>query len=137
MQTFLPYPDFEESAKCLDNKRLGKQRAEVLQILNALQNPEAKGWKNHPATKMWRGHEPALIRYGVAVCEEWMRRGYNDTVKEKLLARLPTGPDENPSWIEDPQLHSSHRSRLLQKDPNHYASFGWTESPSDENYWPV
>ena len=36
MQTFLPYPDFAESAKVLDNKRLGKQRVECLQIMKAL-----------------------------------------------------------------------------------------------------
>lgn len=33
MQTFLPYPDFAESAKVLDNGRLGKQRLEAKQIL--------------------------------------------------------------------------------------------------------
>lgn len=36
MQTFLPYPDFNKSAQCLDDKRLGKQRAECLQILKVL-----------------------------------------------------------------------------------------------------
>lgn len=30
MQTFLPYFSFIESAKVLDNKRLGKQRVEAL-----------------------------------------------------------------------------------------------------------
>lgn len=37
MQTFLSYPDFTQSSKCLDDKRLGKQRVECLQILNTLQ----------------------------------------------------------------------------------------------------
>lgn len=36
MQTFLPYASFVASAKCLDNKRLGKQRVECLQILKTL-----------------------------------------------------------------------------------------------------
>lgn len=36
MQTFLSYPDFNESARVLDDKRLGKQRVECLQILNVL-----------------------------------------------------------------------------------------------------
>lgn len=36
MQTFLPYPDFKKSASVLDNKRLGKQRLECLQILRTL-----------------------------------------------------------------------------------------------------
>lgn len=62
MQTFLPYPDFEQSAKCLDMRRLGKQRVEVLQLLTAMTTgPEKKvklgnseivrvtPWYNHPA----------------------------------------------------------------------------------------
>lgn len=52
VQTFLPYPDFAQSAQCLDRQRLGKQRVEVLQLLKALKG-ESKGWKNHPAAKMW------------------------------------------------------------------------------------
>lgn len=36
MQTFLPYPNFIGSAKVLDSKRLGKQRVENLQIMQAL-----------------------------------------------------------------------------------------------------
>jgi len=36
MQTFLPYPDFVQTSKVLDNKRLGKQRVEALQILQVL-----------------------------------------------------------------------------------------------------
>ena len=39
MQTFLPFADFSKSAACLDDKRLGKQRVECLQILKALQSP--------------------------------------------------------------------------------------------------
>lgn len=36
MQTFVPFPDFARSAAVLDDKRLGKQRVEVLQIVRAL-----------------------------------------------------------------------------------------------------
>ena len=52
MQTFLPYKSFVKSAQCLDNKRLGKQRVEAMQILKSIYI-EDYGWKNHPATKMW------------------------------------------------------------------------------------
>ncbi len=34
--------DFLATAMCLDNKRLGKQRVECLQILNALTDPLVK-----------------------------------------------------------------------------------------------
>ena len=65
MQTFLPFSSIRRSVSSLDNKRLGKQRVEVLQILKALSG-ETKGWVNHPATAMWRGYEDALVFYGVS-----------------------------------------------------------------------
>ena len=46
MQTFLPYPDFAESAAVLDSKRLGKQRVEALQVLRAVTRL-TYGWKRH------------------------------------------------------------------------------------------
>ena len=138
MQTFLPYPDFAESARCLDSRRLGKQRVEVLQILNAIQNPDAKGWKNHPCTLMWRNHVNVLIDYGIAICVEWTRRGFQDTVKDKLSARRdPNQGIEPPMWLGNPTLHANHRAKLLHKDPEFYGRYGWLESATETSYWPV
>lgn len=136
MQTFLPYPGFGQSARVLDNRRLGKQRVETLQILNALTNP-AYGWRNHPATKMWTGHIPALAVYGIEMCAEWRKRGFRDTCADKIAAFLPSEEAAPlPSWLNDPDFHASHRSNLLRKDPVHYGQFGWTE-PHDLPYiWP-
>ena len=67
MQTFLPYADFKETAKCLDMKRLGKMRVEAMQILMVLTGlNKGKAWTNHPAVKMWRGYEAALAEYSYA-----------------------------------------------------------------------
>jgi len=41
MQTFLPYASFAKSAACLDNRRLGKQRVEAMQILKILPSRKA------------------------------------------------------------------------------------------------
>jgi hypothetical protein len=38
VNTFLTHPDYEKSAKTLDNKRLGKQRVEAKQILDIIQD---------------------------------------------------------------------------------------------------
>ena len=43
MQTFTPYSDFQASARALDNKRLGKQRVEVIQIVRAITVPGTPG----------------------------------------------------------------------------------------------
>lgn len=70
MQTFLPYADFAKSAQVLDYRRLGKQRVECLQILNALTG-KSTGWVNHPVVRAWKGHELSLCCYGLRVCTEW------------------------------------------------------------------
>lgn len=139
MNTFLPYPSFAESARVLDRQRLGKQRVEVLQLLRALTG-QTKGWANHPAALMWRGHEAELAAYGLIVCVEWRVRGYKDSCYDKILDVLGTLslPFAGPAaWFGDDAFHASHRSNLLRKDPEHYGQFGWTE-PHDLPYvWPV
>ena len=124
MQTFLPYPDFEESAYVLDPRRLGKQRVETLQIMNALL--VGRGWVNHPATKMWRGHEWVLLKYQKAVCEAWVHDlGFKDTCWDKTLEiyfRNYRGGDDTqpPPWLGNEEFHRSHQSNLVRKDPKYY-----------------
>ncbi|HPI97176.1 MAG TPA: MSMEG_6728 family protein [Synergistales bacterium] len=152
MQTFLPLPDFRLSAEILDNRRLGKQRVEVLQILNSLDplHPYS-GWRNHPAVKMWRYHENALALYGLIVCERWIELGFRDTCHGKIFARIDPPMDRRilqqkydlpeegflPPWFGDPRFHSSHRSSLLRKFPSWYGRFGWTDPPDLPYFWPV
>lgn len=150
MQTFLPYPNFAQSAAVLDARRLGKQRVEAMQILRALTRP-VYGWKHHPAVLMWRGHEEALGAYAVAICREWCRRGHADTCEGRIMddlaaAAVPTPPrsqielgdaDALPPWLGDLAVHRSHRSALLRKDPGWYA-FRFDDVPDDLPYvWPV
>ena len=66
MQTFLPSDDFALCAMTLDRQRLGKQRVETLQIMQTIAGlSRGKGWINHPATKMWIGHESYLMLYQI------------------------------------------------------------------------
>jgi hypothetical protein len=136
MQTFLPYNDFQKSAKVLDNKRLGKQRVECKQILRALSG-ETKGWVNHPATRMWRGHEAALCEYAIAICTEWRSRGFNDSLLAYFQEALKNFPAcDLPAWLNE-GISASHRSNLLRKNAQYYSQFDWSE-PADLPYvWPV
>ena len=121
VNTFLPYADFVKSAKALDNKRLGKQRVEAWQILSALRG-QTKGWTNHPATNMWRGYEKLLCEYGIAICDEWIKRGYKDTMSERFIAVHGMFPDCGvPEWLGVEAFHISHQSNLKRKNPDHYA----------------
>jgi hypothetical protein len=149
VQTFLPYPEFLRSAQALDQRRLGKQRVETLQVLRALTWPRY-GWRHHPAARMWAGYEEALVCYGLTVCAVWCATGRADTCAVTLGADLAAAcgitevrPEEElaaagelPPWLGAEALHRSHRSALLRKDPAFYRPvFG--EEPSDIPYvWP-
>lgn len=126
MQTFLPYPDFIATASILDYKRLGKQRVEAKQILNALLPGSKSRWRNHPAVLMWKGYEPLLMVYHNRMITEWISRGYNNTMPylEAHTAPAIYGPPKNcviPPWLQDPAFHLAHQSNLIRKDPNFYA----------------
>lgn len=145
MQTFLPYADFGDTARVLDVKRLGNQRSEALVVVRVCHIP-TYGWQNHPAVRMWREYREALVGYGVAICDEWSRRGFADTVRDKLLeyadgARVRSQFDLAsagllPPWLGDVRLHRSHQSALLRKDPLWYERY-FPGVPADlPYYWP-
>jgi hypothetical protein len=149
MQSFLPSPDFAETAALLDPRRLGKQRVEALQILRGLTVP-GYGWRHHPAVKMWAGYEEALVRYGLEICARWTAIGRADTCATSLRAELNqllnvstprrqlelASAQELPPWLGDDALHRSHRSALLRKDPAYYGKY--FDEPLDLAYvWPA
>src|ERR1700712_5749482 len=150
MQTFLPYPDFAASAAVLDDRRLGKQRVEALQVLRAITR-QGYGWQHHPAVRMWRGHEEALAAYGLAMAAEWCRRGHPDTCAATIRVDLgapgfdgePRSEDELveagavPWWLGDPAVHASHQAALVRKDPEHYGPFFPDAAPSAPYVWPA
>ncbi len=190
MQTFLPYQDFTETAKCLDYRRLGKQRVEAKRILKInlfrtctdftwvycrnceeiyylpgqpnfscpkCGSKETTGrgatnttvkivWENHPAVLMWRGYELALAEYGIAICKEWIRRGYKDNTLEFFEDNCLENDEDfsigYPNWytnqLELYKVIQSHRSNLLRKDFDYYSKFNWNDVDDTlPYYWPI
>jgi Pyrimidine dimer DNA glycosylase len=150
VQTFLPLPSFAASARVLDQRRLGKQRVEALQILRALTVP-GYGWRHHPAAKMWAGYTESLVRYGLEVCAVWRRAGRPDTCAATLVAELAAccgiqrprtqaklaAAGELPPWLGMTAFHESHQSALVRKNPNWYRHF-FPDVPDDLPYvWPA
>jgi hypothetical protein len=149
VQTFLPHPDFEQTARALDLKRLGKQRVECIQVLRGL-TVEGYGWRHHPAVHMWRGFEEALGRYSFTCCEVWVESGFSDTCAATIARELEAigitevRPQDQlreagalPEWLGDEAFHLSHRSALVRKDPQHYGPL-FPGTPDDLPYvWPV
>ena len=157
MQTFLPYPDFYQTFRTLDWRRLGKQRVEAFQLLVAngdswaiierakrgITGPIKRGWVNHPAAIMWRGYEEALSVYMNLCIVAWRERGFKNTmsIRPYLYNEFFSMKDyanmvEMPPWLGDPDFHASHRSNLLRKDPVYYSNFCWTEKPDLPYVWP-
>lgn len=150
MQTFIPLPSFIESAKVLDRTRLGNQRNEAKIILKCLLNPAKKGWRNHPAVKMWIGYEAALAMYLKAIIDEWTGRGHKneaqkvEVVDGAILVTLHkdwkplsmTDPVVMPDWLGNAEFHAAHRSALIRKKPDWYRQFGWTETDDLPYVWP-
>jgi hypothetical protein len=160
MQTFVPLASSTAIAQVLDNKRLNKQALEGWQILmNLLElDPEGnhrtpKGWSNHPAVKMWKGHEVRLYLYILAMTDEWKRRGFKTTIADKASATIKVAREQgliedpvhsvsDPSWWHLEPIRSSHRRALLVKDYGWYSQFNWPEDPGHplldyEYVWPT
>ena len=133
MQTFLPLPDFKQSASVLDKRRLWKQVLEARQIFEAIHNPDY-GWQNHAATEMWRGYTDALADYHNYMLVECLRRKINILYPFSLPCPARCAM---PQWLGDELFHSSHRAALLYRKPRWYNQFGWTDVPDEDLVWPI
>ena len=132
MQTFLPYSDFDQCAMVLYSKRLNKQLLEGRQILSALAGQTA-GWRNHPATKMWRGSELVLYSYLNAIAKECYTRGIRfkknlDAIDQTIDVYFQGVEHNNrPFWMKDQtmlsRINTTHQANLYRKDSYEYAIF--------------
>lgn len=145
MNTFLPWPEFDWSARTLDNERLENQRVETLQIMHHLLVGGGGEWYDHPAIKMWEGYERALLSYQQTICCEWSSvRGFPDKIwDETRLMFLDVVIDPMatplilPPWIGNVDFHISHQSNLLRENEGHYRKF-FPGIRTDHDYlWPV
>ncbi len=137
MQTFMPLPDYWDSMRTLDKRRLGNQVwREGYTLIQS-------HWPHHPAAKMWQGHFDQLGLYlyaGTQVMREreWYKPKIVDKwakIYDELRVSFPTS--SIPSWMGNEEFHASHRSNLLRKDPEWYGQFGWTESDDLPYVWPI
>ena len=115
VNTFVPFADIHKCARALDMKRIGKQRVEAYQLWRALQGL-TKGWVNHPATLMWKGHTCFLAMYCNAMIDEWIARGYKNNME-----KLPhCGKPSPPWWWGWEPIHKSHHAALNRQKPAYY-----------------
>jgi hypothetical protein len=98
-----------------------------------LDRTPTKGWRNHPVTVMWTGYESALQLYQNYTIQEWISRGYKNTM---LLEDVDMNSIVLPHWFGLEEFHRSHRSNLLRKDYEYYSQY-FDEDPNLPYYWPA
>lgn len=79
MNIFLPYENFADCAKVLDDKRLTKQILECKQILNMIERQKSdSNYKNpylhHPVVKHYSNQIHHIVEYALAMCREFRYR---------------------------------------------------------------
>lgn len=100
MQTFLPYPDFAQSAASLDMMRLGKQRVETFQVLQKL-----VGERLVTGVKAWTGRE------------------------RRISVSEPGTPENEMEWrIEYPLVKFEYDRRDWHREP--ILTKGWDHHPA-------
>ena len=132
MQTFLPYPNFDQSAHVLDPHRLGNQ------VYREGRTLITGGWPHHPASKMWRGYRVALAEYCLAGLRELTRRGRDYPKHIDFFTSIRnSGELVLPHWLGDERFHLSHQSNLVRKLPSYYRPY-FGDIPNNLPYvWPV
>ena len=138
VNTFVVSPDLAVCVKSLDYRRLGKQRVEAFQIWKVLTNQlkkdgtPIKGWRNHPAVKMWQGYTCFLAKYCNACIDEWQTRGYKNTMQKLPHCKTPRPP---PWWGREDVI-KSHQASLNRKNPGFY-HFEVSQEEYPDYVWPV
>ncbi len=80
---------------------------------------------------MWKGNEKLLLEYGLAICAEWVNRGYKDSMYLRFFLewkKLIGLSYKLPDWLDNQgKFCKAMRSNLLRKDKEYYSKFGWKE----------
>ena len=146
MQTFITDHNLAISARNLDNKRLGKQRVEALQILDCLIRKPNR-WLNHPATQMWKGNEGYLLlvyiqkifyewsdirKFKNHKCLHWSFELFDYMMKVNHQFSVSCN---KPDWVTD-KFIEAHRSNLIRKNPDHYKPLFPVTKEGLDYIWP-
>jgi hypothetical protein len=94
---------------CLDDKRLLAEHRELHAIWNVLTLGKS-GYRNHPETKRWEGHLPALARRHNQLVAEMERRGWTRHRTPLLMTYL-----QITVWPEPIEPVEDMRTKLCAK----------------------
>lgn len=95
-----------------------------MKLFILLDETHTKGWRNHPAVRMWKGYEAYLVKvYLKAMIDEWKNRGFKGPKCEAHYNRLYKLVENQkpivPSWLNE-NFFISHKSNLVRKNSKYY-----------------
>jgi hypothetical protein len=137
--TWLPYPDFQESAAHLHKDDLAIQRWNILELAewyhkvdpdrSPIADNQRHNLDDHPITEMWEGHVLQLVTFGLVCCDVYSQiKGDRDPLVEQFMYHMDCANTEEadmtkPSWFGDVEVHLSHRAELLRMRPKYYSAY--------------
>jgi hypothetical protein len=110
-RVFIPYYSFKKCATCLDIPELKVAQIAVIRILNYLKQHNER----QERAEIWRGHDQALIRYGIYIADEYVQRGGSHKILDYLKTLVVRGPWAKPNWVYDTHTLDNHREHLLKR----------------------
>jgi len=141
---------YGKTARALDDRTLGHQRVEALELLELLLGGEKP---RGPAARMWFGYEYALAVYGMMMCMEWVHnRGCADNLFFKFYNAIQDVKKDEPDfsyieppWFRDADVLRSHRSNLVRRQrelkipggERYTAAFGRATPKNMPYLWPL
>jgi hypothetical protein len=142
MYTWVPFPNLSSSARVLRTEELDWTMLSGLDALRGLLWYQRT--KIGRVEAMWSGHEACLLFYLLSIDQELIaREADRSAYANKAMAvfcfmlreNLPMAPVP-PSWLGEPSLHASHRSRLIRLAPEYYAQRMMITPLDLEMVWP-
>ncbi len=99
---------------------------------------KAIAWANHPAVKQWIGHDSWLREYR-NVCWQYCIDVWGIKTKKRYSEseNFDDINDPKPWWLGIQKYHDSHKSKLLQKNPEWYGQFNWEVALDLPYWWPT
>ena len=145
VNTFIVSTNLKKNFKILDRRRLGKQRLECLQIINALEGTST-GYINHSATKAFysenkkelKNNIKALKIYYNYCLREWIKRGYKNSMEfytiykdidKDTYEEYTSYNNRREGIVYMPWFFSyrpfilSHQASLLRKEKDYYKEY--------------
>jgi len=150
MDTFVPFPNFKDTAKALrHDDAINSLRAalKIMEIKHEYGNVDTHATlARHPMVEMWGEAIPHLCEYAFALIEAIPeeRTGALNLAKIERAVQFhlscATSGEyrmDPPRWLGDEMFHAAQRSALMRLRPLHYGAMWPTEDMSIPQYWPT